>query len=78
MVNEIRVPSSSSSSSSIGVSLPIVQADVHGESIRTNGDGLDLDTILDMGIARVIGILVLQDALAAQGIDKRRPAYSVM
>lgn len=65
MVNEMRVPSSSSSSSGIGVSLPIVQADVHGGSIRTNSDGLDLDTILDVGIARVIGILVLQDALAA-------------
>lgn len=43
--------------------------------MRTDGDGLDLDTLLDMGSVRVVRLLVCQDALAAQSVDKGGPAY---
>lgn len=31
---------------------------------RTNGDRLDLDTFFEMGIVRIIGVLVLENVLA--------------
>jgi hypothetical protein len=39
-------------------------------SYRTDGDGLDLDTVFDVSIVGIIGILVLEDVLAAEGVDK--------
>lgn len=37
---------------------------------RTDSDGLYPDTLLHMGIGRVVRVLVVQDILAAEGIDK--------
>ena len=42
--------------------------------MHTNSDRLDPDTFLNMGAARVVGILVRENGLAAEGIDKSRPA----
>lgn len=77
MVKEIRVPSSSSSSSKQPVRY---QLDQESESqsrhawrqvvVRTNGVGLDLDTILNVGASRVVGVLVSEDGLAAQRVDE--------
>src|SRR5438045_3106999 len=54
MVKEIRVPSSSSSSSEVVlVSVRQVSTDIH-----TNSDGLNLDTILNMGGASIIRVFV--------------------
>jgi len=38
--------------------------------MRTNGDGLDSDTLLNMSICRIISVLSLEDFLSAQGIHK--------
>lgn len=43
----------------------------------TNGDGLDLNTILDVSDASIVGILVGQDALAAESVYEGRSAYNV-
>jgi len=45
-----------------------------GES-HTDGDGLDLDALLDVGSAGVVRLLVAEHGLAAEGIDKGGPAY---
>lgn len=37
---------------------------------HTDSNGLDFEAIFDVGIASIIGVLVLQDALAAKGVDK--------
>lgn len=37
---------------------------------HTNGDGFDLDTLLNVSIGGIIGILTLQDLLVAQGVDE--------
>jgi hypothetical protein len=42
---------------------------------RTNSDRLDLDTLLDVGVSHVISILVLEDILAAESVDKGRASY---
>jgi hypothetical protein len=44
--------------------------------IRTNGDGLDLDAILDVGTIGIVRLLVRQDALAAEGVDEGGSACS--
>lgn len=44
------------------------------DCLRTDGDGLDLDTLLDMGGVGVVRLLVRQDALAAQCVDEGGPA----
>lgn len=43
---------------------------------HTNCDGLDLNTILDVGRGGVVRVLVVQYALAAQGVDKGGAACS--
>jgi uncharacterized membrane protein len=71
MVNEIRVPSSSSSAiigALEGYQLLQVLCDT-----RTDCDWLDLDTFLNMRRRWIIGIFVMEDFLAAQGIYKSRP-----
>lgn len=37
---------------------------------RTDCDGFDLDTVFDVGIVGIIRILVLENVLAAKGVDK--------
>lgn len=37
---------------------------------RTDGDGLDLDTFLDVGGIGVVGVLVPEDCLSTQGVDE--------
>ncbi len=39
-------------------------------SYRTDGDGLNLDAVFDVSIVGIIGILVLENVLAAEGVDK--------
>lgn len=46
-----------------------------GEFARTDGDGLDLDALLDMGAVGIVGVLVGEDALAAEGVDEGGPAW---
>lgn len=77
MVSEIRVPSSSSSSSNQVVS-SCQKRDwgVCGSSSRTDGKGLDLDALLDVRVGSIVGFLVLEDRLAAEGVDKGGPACS--
>ena len=43
--------------------------------MRTNSDRLDPDTLLDVGAARVVGVLVREDGLAAEGVDKGGSAW---
>lgn len=38
--------------------------------MHTNGVGLDLDTILNVGAGRVVGVLMSEDGLAAQRVDE--------
>jgi hypothetical protein len=42
--------------------------------IRTDGHGLDLDAFLDMGAVRIVGVLVADDRLSTEGVDKGGPA----
>ena len=37
---------------------------------RTNCDGLNLDTLLDVGSAGVVRLLVLKNWLATEGVDE--------
>jgi hypothetical protein len=41
-----------------------------GDLELTNGDGLNADTLLDVSIGSIIGILALQNLLAAESVDK--------
>jgi len=45
--------------------------------MHTDGDGLDLDAFFDMGSARVIGLLMGEDGLAAEGVDEGSSAWRV-
>lgn len=38
--------------------------------MRTNGDGLDPDALLEVCVGGVIGVLWLKDLLPAEGVDK--------
>jgi hypothetical protein len=38
--------------------------------LQLNSDGLDLDTLLNGRVGRIIGILVLQNTLAAESVDE--------
>lgn len=42
---------------------------------RTDSDGLDLDAILNMRAARIIGLLVIEYGLSAESVDKGGSAY---
>lgn len=77
MVSEMRVPSSSSSSSDKieSVNYSLVHAlSTPAPRAPTNCDGLDLHALLDMGDRRVIRVLVLQNLLAAQSVDEGCPS----
>lgn len=39
-------------------------------AVRTNGVGLDLDSILDVGASRVVGFLVAENAFSAKSVDE--------
>lgn len=41
---------------------------------RTDGDGLDLNALLDVRYGRVVRLLVLEDLLATEGVDECGPA----
>ena len=41
---------------------------------RTDGDGLDLDALLEMCRRRVVRLFVCEDLLAAERVDKGGPA----
>lgn len=71
MVREMRVPSSSNSNST-----PVLMIVLYGEisAIRTDGDGLDSDALLEVCISRVIGVLALEDFLSAEGVDEGGPS----
>lgn len=43
--------------------------------MRTNGDRLDPDTLLDVGAGRVVRVLVRENGLAAEGVDEGGPAW---
>lgn len=49
----------------------------HGELRRTNSDGLNLDAIFDVGFGCIVGLLMLEDILAAEGVDKGGSAYYI-
>ena len=38
--------------------------------LRTNGDGLDLDTILNVSIGGIVGILMREHILVAECVDE--------
>lgn len=38
--------------------------------VLTDGDGLDADTLLQVGVLRIISVLALQNLLAAESVDK--------
>lgn len=69
MVNEMRVPSSSSSSSTWRVSCQLDRIESDGgvrvAAARTNSVGLDLDTVLNVSASWVVGVLVSEDGLSA-------------
>ena len=54
--------------------LILPQNGAHRPSARTDGDGLDLNTILDVGIASFISILMFQNTFTAEGVDECCPA----
>jgi hypothetical protein len=42
--------------------------------MRTDGHGLDLDAVLDMGAVGVVGVLVADHRLSTEGVDEGGPA----
>jgi hypothetical protein len=71
IVREIRVPSSSNSSSGGFISFP---SDMNRFiATRTNSDGLDSDTLFKVGVGRIICILSLEDLLPAQCVHESSP-----
>lgn len=43
---------------------------------RTDSDGLNLDTILNVGIGSIVGILMRKNILVAEGVDEGSAAYA--
>lgn len=74
MVKEMRVPSSSSSSSDLSRQPDVNIREPQAPS-RTNSDGLDLDAILDVNIGGIVRVLVLEDIFATERVDKCSTAY---
>lgn len=71
MVSEIRVPSSSSSSSDGAIS----ETHTKNQSMcspksRTNRKGLDLDALLNVRVGSIVGFLMLENRLAAERVDE--------
>ena len=76
MVSEMRVPSSSSSSSVGHVRNPWVQGPGRISARKhTDGEGLDLDAVLDVRGRRIVRLLVGQDRLAAERVHEGGPAW---
>lgn len=44
--------------------------------LQFDRDRLDLDPLLDMGISRVVRVLVLENVLAAEGVDEGGASWS--
>lgn len=44
--------------------------------MRTNGNGLDLNALLDVGRASIIGLLVREHRLSAERVDEGSTAWS--
>lgn len=77
MVSEMRVPSSSSSSSNGAVSgCPAKEWGVSSSTSRTNRKRLDLDALFDVRVGSIVGFLMLEDRLAAERVDEGGPACS--
>lgn len=74
MVSEMRVPSSSSSSSDEIESVKVFLARVASARPPTNGDGLDLDALLDVCDICVVRLLVLEHLLAAERVHEGGPS----
>jgi hypothetical protein len=73
-VSEMRVPSSSSSRERQSAHMFLPPSSKRASCQRTDGDGLDLDALLDMGCVGIIRILVLEDLLPAQRVHEGGPA----
>lgn len=43
---------------------------LEGAGPHTDGDGLNLDTLLTRSVVHVVGILVLENALSTESVDK--------
>lgn len=71
MVREIRVPSSSSSSSARKSESTRIVYVIQDER-PTNCDGFDPHTLFDVCVFGIISILVLEDLLATEGVDEGR------
>lgn len=77
MVKEIRVPSSSSSSSG-NSQLRNNRRDILSASGQhTDGNRLDLDALFDVSAVGVVGILVPENGLTAQRVDEGCPTYQI-
>jgi len=63
MVREMRVPSSSNSNSARYQH--VYRLVYRRIRLRTDGDGLDSDTLLNMSVCRIVSILSLEDFLSA-------------
>ena len=74
MVKEMRVPSSSNSSSRSG---QLIGYDSKRDRtrMRTNSDGLDLDAFLDVSAGGIFRFLVSEHRLAAECVDEGGPAW---
>jgi hypothetical protein len=69
MVNEMRVPSSSSS----GPGSANCAANDKALSRHTDGDGLDLDAFLNVCRRGVVRLLMLEDLLATESVHEGCP-----
>ena len=75
MVSEMRVPSSSNSSSRHHVSETLVfQGFQPHRFVRTDCDWFDPHTLLQVRICGIVSILALQDLPATQCVDEGSPA----
>jgi len=72
MVSEIRVPSSSSSSSRDAVSHWTTVAKQE-KPARTDSDWLDAHTLFKVGIGSVVCVFGMQNSLSAQGVHECSP-----
>jgi len=75
MVSEMRVPSSSNSSSVQHVRTGWGRGGAWVRGKPTDGEGLDLNAILDVRGGWVVRLLMGQNRLAAKRVHEGRPAY---
>ncbi len=76
IVSEIRVPSSSNSSSDGRVSHHIKHTPGGSIMLHTNCQRLNLDTFLDVGAIGIVRVLVCNDGLTAKSVDEGSPAWN--